>query len=109
MWLQMKAAIAIVGGIWVIFCIPRRITRRIIGGWVPAKFTGNAADYPAYYVRHATRFIWVCIGIGVVCAALIPTEDRPSDWIPDLAISVIWLAVAAMIHRARRQISAART
>lgn len=108
MWLQIKAAIAIFGGIWVIFRIPSQ-TRRIISGWVPAKFTGNAADYPAYYVKHATRFIWVCVGIGVVCAALIPTEDRASDWIPDLAIAVIWLVIAAMIYRARRQISAART
>jgi hypothetical protein len=108
MWLQIKAAIAIVGGIWVIFCIPSQ-TRRIIGGWVAAKFTGNAADYPAYYVKQATRFIWVCVGIGIGCAAMIPTEDRPSDWLPDLAISVIWLVVAAMTYRARRQISAART
>ncbi len=107
MWLQIKAAIAIVGGIWVIFYTPIQ-TRRIIGGWVPANFTGNAADYPARYVKQATRFIWVCVGIGVVCAAMIPTEDRPSDWLTDLSISVIWLIVAAMTYRARRQISAAR-
>ena len=108
MWLPIKEAIAMISGLALIFYIPFN-TRRIAGGWVPAKFTGEAADYPALYVKQATRFMWLGIAIGVVFLALVPLGDGPGEWIPDLAIAVIWFLIAMMTYRSRRQIGGART
>ncbi|HEV2186678.1 MAG TPA: hypothetical protein VGR70_05700 [Stellaceae bacterium] len=108
MWLLIKEAIAIVSGLALIFYIPFN-TRRIADGWVPAKFTGDAADYPAFYLKQATRFMWLGIGISGVCVALILNADGPSDWIPDVAIAAIWLVIAAMTYWSRRQIGGARS
>ena len=108
MWLWIKAAIAIGSGLTLIFYIPFN-TRRIAGGWVPAKFTGDAADYPALYVKQATRFMWLGITIGLVFLAFVPLGDGPGEWIPDMAIAAIWFLIAAMTYRSRRQIAGART
>jgi hypothetical protein len=108
MWLYFKEAVAIVSGLALIFYIPFN-TRRIVGGWVPGKYAGDAADYPALYVEQATRFMWFGIAIGIVFLAFIPLGDGPGEWIPDLVIAAIWLVIAAMTYRSRRQIAGART
>jgi len=104
MWLQIKAAVAIVAGLGLIFYLPIQ-TRRIAGGWVPANFTGNAADYPAFWAKKAIGFMGLAIGIGVVFLALIPAADGTGESISDLAIAIIWLVIAAVTYRCRRQIT----
>jgi len=108
MWMPIKEAIAIVSGLALIFYIPFN-TRRIASGWVPAKFPGNAAGYPALYVKQATRFMWFGVAIGIVFLAFIPLGDGPGEWIPDLVIAVIWFLIAAMTYWSCRQIGGART
>ena len=104
MWMLIKEAVAIVAGLALIFYLPIQ-TRRIIGGWVPANFTGDAADYPAFWAKKAIGFMCLAIGIGVVFLALIPAADGARESIADLAIAAIWLVIAGVTYWCRRQIT----
>lgn len=108
MWIYLKAAVAVVTGLWLIFYIPRR-ARDIATGWVPANFRGSPADYPAYWAKKSIRFMCFAMGISIVLVVLAVIGTGPADWIPDLAVAAIWLVIAGVTYRARRQISAART
>ena len=99
-----KEAIAVVSGLVLIFYLPIR-TRRIVGGRVPANFTGDAADYPAFWAKKAIGFMCFAIGLGIVFLALIPAANGAGESISDLAIAVIWLVIAAVTYRCRRQIT----